>query len=261
MNRTIFVVTIFTSLIVRAQYFENFENGVPGTMIQKFEKGKTSFTDFGLATYQVETALAENNCAVFVNNMESNIITSSLQTPILDLTEHNVTLEFLYFQKFKTENYANILLIELSNDSGKSWKEVAIFKQTSREVDTIQIDMSKFALSAQSCIKFNCTQIDANKGNPIVIDNIKLKPNVLKKSINNSISEFQIYPNPSSGLFTIANAQNLTITIFDFYGKEILNFLAIETTTNIDLSSYPSGIYLAKVSGGEYLQTKKLIIN
>ena len=74
-------------------------------------------------------------------------------------------------------------------------------------------------------------------------------------------SKLVVYPNPTKGQLTIDNGQ-LTIgdiEIFDIYGRNIYSFtrsLAHSSTTNIDISHLPAGIYFLRM-GGETVKVVK----
>jgi len=55
-------------------------------------------------------------------------------------------------------------------------------------------------------------------------------------------SSFTVYPNPTSGKFTVANA-TAEIQIFDLFGRLVLR----TNEAQIDMSSYPSGLYIWQV--------------
>lgn len=77
-----------------------------------------------------------------------------------------------------------------------------------------------------------------------------------------TISQVELYPNPSTGVFQIdgfkLGENDLTITILDMFGKVIM-----ETSNSllVDLTNFPDGIYFAKLNfNGEKLITKKLLV-
>jgi hypothetical protein len=76
--------------------------------------------------------------------------------------------------------------------------------------------------------------------------------------------EFDIFPNPSRGTFSIANQSLKGITkveIFNAKGQSIVNKNSLATDFNsIDLGSVASGVYLVKVIAGNQIKSKKLII-
>ena len=65
-------------------------------------------------------------------------------------------------------------------------------------------------------------------------------------------NQIRIYPNPSSGKFNVILPNvdyPVIISVFNIYGKEMLEQVSTKVnSTKIDLSSFPSGIYLIKFS-------------
>jgi len=87
----------------------------------------------------------------------------------------------------------------------------------------------------------------------------------------NGIDELQqgsisIYPNPSSGLFTMQiNSQwlmsNSQIDIYNVLGEKVWHSEIYNQQSQIDLSSQSKGIYFIKVQSGNNVYTKKVIIS
>jgi len=78
-------------------------------------------------------------------------------------------------------------------------------------------------------------------------------------------TDFNIYPNPTSHIVTIAAQQNSStvfeVEIFDIYGKNHLR-TTLQQSTTIDVSNFSKGIYFVRMINKDEgnIQTKKLII-
>jgi PKD repeat protein len=73
-----------------------------------------------------------------------------------------------------------------------------------------------------------------------------------ESNLNNNIS-MKIYPNPSTGIFTISSAAN--IEVYNIVGEFIL---FENNATSIDINTAPNGMYFVKLNGGKI---EKLIKN
>jgi hypothetical protein len=71
---------------------------------------------------------------------------------------------------------------------------------------------------------------------------------------------FDIYPNPSNGLFNVVTNGKLTIQVMNVQGQ-IVNTSLIEGNNTLDLSGQSNGIYFIKVETEHNVFIKKLVIN
>ena len=77
-------------------------------------------------------------------------------------------------------------------------------------------------------------------------------------------SNFNVYPNPSSGQINIASKISLgetTVTIVDMNGRTVYSQkVNLGTLTTLDASKLTTGIYLVNIEGDTYTHTSKLIM-
>ena len=75
-------------------------------------------------------------------------------------------------------------------------------------------------------------------------------------------NEFHIFPNPTSEQINIRfkKLEKRTIQLIDILGNEILNFETSEVQFQLDVSNYPKGIYLVKVTSAEGSSSQKIIV-
>jgi len=72
----------------------------------------------------------------------------------------------------------------------------------------------------------------------------------------------QVYPNLASGFINLKSDNQITgIELVSFSGKKVYSNLNVNTTTaRVNVSSYPSGIYLIKVTTAQGISTVKITI-
>jgi hypothetical protein len=86
-----------------------------------------------------------------------------------------------------------------------------------------------------------------------------IKPKELKED-----TRIKVYPNPSSGVFTLNTSigSSKDIFVYDVNGKIIFESKGlVENSMQIDLSNHAEGIYILRVTDGENSLTKKIIKN
>jgi hypothetical protein len=76
-----------------------------------------------------------------------------------------------------------------------------------------------------------------------------------------------VFPNPTSDLLIIQlidiNKENLTVELFDMSGKliETTTLLQGSTIAYFDTKTLYSGLYLIKISNGNSVTTKKVVVS
>lgn len=83
----------------------------------------------------------------------------------------------------------------------------------------------------------------------------------LRSSFANDLSQFVIYPNPSSGIFTLSGLANLSdyaLRVLDNTGKEVWSQKSVPES--IDLTHLPSGKYYFLMIGSDAIKSMQIII-
>lgn len=76
---------------------------------------------------------------------------------------------------------------------------------------------------------------------------------------SSDVPQIEVYPNPSNGIFNIANFDNGSISILNVEGRVILNREIQSSNQQIDLTAWPDGIYFIQVLNDGHLYSSKLI--
>jgi endonuclease I len=82
-----------------------------------------------------------------------------------------------------------------------------------------------------------------------------------KKELTQESADFNIYPNPSQGNFSIANSnKSYSIEIYNLHGQMIFE-KKNTTDSSLAMTAFNKGVYLVKISEGTKSWIKKIIIN
>jgi hypothetical protein len=76
---------------------------------------------------------------------------------------------------------------------------------------------------------------------------------------NNELSNLQLYPNPSNGLFYIKNAgqENIEISVYDITGKLVMQK---NVAQSVDIRNFTPGVYVAQLKTEQGTTVRKLIV-
>jgi hypothetical protein len=104
----------------------------------------------------------------------------------------------------------------------------------------------------------------SNSGSDMAIDDISINAPVGINELNAS-SGISVYPNPSSGLFTVSVTKpgNYQVEVVDLNGK-VVNTGTIQSSRNslttLDMSGYAKGIYTVILRGRETLRARITVL-
>jgi hypothetical protein len=83
--------------------------------------------------------------------------------------------------------------------------------------------------------------------------------NVVGISEKNSDNSFAIYPVPATNTVTIENSQRAVIEITNLQGQLIQTITTRGNKTNIDISSFPNGVYIVEMKTDEGIVVRKIV--
>jgi thiol-disulfide isomerase/thioredoxin len=70
-----------------------------------------------------------------------------------------------------------------------------------------------------------------------------------------------MYPNPTTGVINIENAENSTITIYNILGEVVSSINNAENLQMINLTNQPEGTYIVKIENNNSVVTQKFILS
>ena len=272
-------------------YVEGFENENSGWTVsnpdngmtwERVQVGGTQSGDFAYYLYHYEyETLGEID---------------QLISPTLDFsTRANVSLELDYAYAKYDNNYTDEFKVYVSNNGGSNYDLVFSGSENgagnfaTREATTtnfipnqasdwcyagnfgascLSIDLSDY--DDLSNIKIRLETVNGYSNN-MYVDNVRLTSNCDNSIATEnlaSITDWNIFPNPNAGQFTLSmnndKAANYRIQILDVLGQLVVE-KEISTTgassqTQFDLSRFPSGTYLIKLSDGVGSEVRKVVV-
>jgi hypothetical protein len=70
----------------------------------------------------------------------------------------------------------------------------------------------------------------------------------------------KVYPNPTNGLVNISIVEDAQLTLMDITGKVVKTQVLTQGNNTLNLETYQSGIYFAKIKGANIDSTEKIIV-
>lgn len=263
-------------------YFENFESfsfPTNGITIDNPDAGITWERDTIAIAYQ-GIASAKINNLINTNYGQSD----AMILPRFDFTSFVGTpyLNFKWAYAKSDPSYSDELIVLVSKDCGVNWSQVFYRTGTTMTTGTTQttpyiptastvwkianISLSTYTTYPNVLIKIvNVT----DGGNNLYIDNINLGANTTGiNETQSQISDLLIYPNPTSGTFSIEYSllknMDVNIVITDVLGKEV--YTANNKLQSVGLhkqeinSVLETGIYNVSIKTSDVLTNKKIVI-
>jgi len=263
--------------------------GAPLPIAESFELGNdlpdawTSNNYDGSVGWEITNAAASTGSyAIYMNNYDypANGEVDDLILPPLNFS--NMASANLSFDRayalYSSSGYSDTLSVQASIDCGNTWTTLYTaagnaltsvsnivtvpFFPSSNEWENEVIDLSSLTGQSSVQIKFKHT---TDFENNLFLDNINIE-GIVGSPLVNTLPSWQVYPNPSQGIFTITSPSNLSpnsnLAVYNALGMLIAqtNSLNSNSQYHVDLSTYPSGLYFVKLSNGKQNSCKRIII-
>jgi hypothetical protein len=188
---------------------------------------------------------------------------------------------------FDLEPNFDVLYVQTSTDNGITWTNLdsgvvpgwynnagvpnttdcqnCVGGQWTGTVETKTHYSHSLPQSSNLILRFVMESDDAVNNDGVYIDNFVVSSSL--STSENSLFNFQISPNPSTGFvnLSIENATEVIINLYDLSGRNIFqsNYSNLNTYFNREINFNPiaKGVYLLNVNADGKLATKKIIIN
>lgn len=277
-------ITVTTPPVGQAlPYFEGFETSsfpTNGITIDNPDGGITWERDT-IAVKFSGTGSAKINNLINTNYGQSD----ALLLPSFDFTTYT-GVPYLFFKWAYAKSdpsYSDELIVLVSKDCGVNWTQV--FYRTGANLvtgttqttpyvpdsttvwKTANISLSTYSTYSNVLIKIvNVT----DGGNNLYVDHINLGSNITGIEENEiSISQFEVYPNPTSGLINIQyflkQPEDVSVKIIDMLGKIVYGNSFTNKVSGINRDfvnvELTNGIYNIMIQTKSEIINKKLIIN
>jgi hypothetical protein len=174
-------------------------------------------------------------------------------------TNHNITW---------TRQAVAQVKIEYSTDNGSVWIVV---------VASVPSVVGSYNWTIPNTPSTQCIIRISDVSNPSVNDvsdaTFVIEGGVLVEDLNSGIPEdynlFQNYPNPFNPTtkirFGIPYSESVNIEVFNEIGEKVASLLNSNLSAgyyevNFDASYFPSGLYLYRISSGNFVETKKMVL-
>ncbi len=97
----------------------------------------------------------------------------------------------------------------------------------------------------------------------LLTGNFYLPSNATLSNANFASKELEVtvYPNPTSGIFTLSAPLASKVSVLDVHGKVVLEKHTTSLSSAIDMSAQSSGLYFLKITSEDRQIFKKIVIN
>ena len=139
---------------------------------------------------------------------------------------------------------------------------IPLIDNTGNFIESIIIPLFPYDAGTDSGADYASPNIDTDPADPISslqgitpfssqsIGTLTISLEMVLSTPDTSLSEFKVYPNPSSGLFTIRSGEmllNQKATLYTMTGIQVRTFMLTSRQQQLDLSALSAGIYFLEI--------------
>ncbi|NOZ47986.1 MAG: T9SS type A sorting domain-containing protein [Chlorobi bacterium] len=242
---------------------------------QKINKGNAYWEYTNAASFSGEGSVR------IKNYLNGEGVINTLISPNINLKE--IDEQFLTFKLAYAKKYsynADELKVYVSTDCGITWRlkyaksgaslssnvQVDVFIPEAQDWNLQKIDISSLSDWEHMMVKF---EMKSSGGNYLYIDDLKVEDATNATVLNNTLNNFNVFPNPVNEntqiSFSLARADKISISIQTILGKELyrdINLLQPGKYNLLINKLYPNlkaGIYIIKLNSSINSYSVKII--
>jgi len=187
--------------------------------------------------------------------------TLEFQVPTTDF--ENIKFSFAVLENGAAET----MLIDYWN--GSEWTVENLDNSTQTITDEYQVmefDFSNVAVADNNPdfmirMRFDGADMFVDNGDEVIMNNIALTgESTLSTETFNELADIKVYPNPVNNLVKVqASVIVDRVVFYNIYGQVVHQFVPRNLTSEINVESFSTGIYLMKIISGNSEKTLKII--
>lgn len=154
LKKITFACALTFCMSMNAQFYENFESGIPGSMTQEHLVGNVNWDNCGGTIGEATCPINGNTSASF--HYESYTpVSTALNTPVMDLSTGAYRLTY-NFSNGQWTGYPDVndLFVEISTDGGTSWVEIEHYNYDIPDFIPANIELAPFSPTSTTMIRF-----------------------------------------------------------------------------------------------------------
>ena len=223
-----------------------------GVATETFESGDFSFLDWrhdGDLPWFVTDTDAHNGSF----SVRSGAIDHDEVTRLLVYADILVDAEISFWFKTSTELRRDYFAFFIDNRKMDWWSGENDWTYVSYEIEAGShcfmwlYDKNGYGVSGEDCAW---------------IDDITFPRTCIVTKVEEVVTQGEngLYPNPTSGSFTIELAEESNVGIFNMVGQNVMNLENVSGHQQVHLEGLPKGLYFVRIQNGKLTETKKLVI-
>ena len=236
---TVNVNVISCDAISELPYTQDFENGLTacwGTISNNTANASGTY-GFGIYDMEGNKVFRFSSYSRAADGEDYN---QYLITPEIAITAA-ATLSFDYAARYDDEPESFRVMVSTTDNN------IASFSAIGETVNTETDQFTPFSVTIPANTKYIAINYFSEYSYYLYIDNLAL--NTIVSAEENIADAIAVYPNPTSDMVTIANAEGKDIIVVNSLGQVVASIENAAANQTIDVANFANGTYFVKVDG------------